>query len=144
MAHSEDIYIYIYIYEKQGPHIRETKFAIHVLAMDQAMARCPGLPALAGLRNSVPGHERVLALDGRRHVRLRFAVLDDLQPGKIARSPGPQGREIDHRDLLQELHQGGGSPRYWRKDRRGPPGAQGLSSLQWCAVTAEIKECYHG
>jgi antirestriction protein ArdC len=39
---------------------------------------------LAGLRDSLSRHECVLAVDGRRHVRLCLAVLDDLQPGQEA------------------------------------------------------------
>jgi antirestriction protein ArdC len=34
---------------------------------------------------------------------------------KEARRAGPQGREVDHRHLLQELYQGGRSPRYREK-----------------------------
>jgi hypothetical protein len=48
-------------------------------AVDQAVARRARFAAPAGLRDSVPRHECVLAVDGRRHVRLRLAVLDDLQ-----------------------------------------------------------------
>ena len=99
-------------------------------AVDQAVARRAGVAALAGLRHSLPRHERVLAVDGRRHVRLRLAVLDDLQPGQEPWRPGPQGREVDDRDLLQELHQGGRSARYRREERRGPPRAEGLSGVQ--------------
>jgi antirestriction protein ArdC len=37
--------------------------------------------------------------------------------------------KIHHRDLLQELHQGGRSPRHRRKDRRKSPRAEGLSGF---------------
>jgi hypothetical protein len=99
-------------------------------AVDPALARRPGVAALARLRDSLSRHERVLAVDGRRHVRLRLALLDDLQPGPRPRRAGPQGREVDHRHLLQELHQGGRSARYRREERRSPPRAEGLSGLQ--------------
>jgi antirestriction protein ArdC len=50
-------------------------------AVGPALARRAGVAPLARLRHSLSRHERVLAVDGRRHVRLRLALLDDLQSG---------------------------------------------------------------
>jgi hypothetical protein len=57
----------------------------------------PCVAALARLRHSLSRHERVLAVDGRRHVRLRLALLDDLQPGQNLGAQVRKGREVDHR-----------------------------------------------